>query len=501
MLAPLARLSMFRSAPAFAAIFATATLLGCGSDSDSVTPSQKGDGGAGGGSSNVGGAGGSSSDGGGGAGAGTPVPGGDLDPYVDVPPTGPYGSHQVKVPAATNWVNTGLFLHSGQQVTIAATGTWSMDGKKFVGPAGLASPIERSCPRNQLVARLGLHYDDQELYCIGDGATMTATQDGIVFLGANYDTDLGETYGTRLDADGVLDVTVTSDGDTVPTVAPSQLDSYDFSAVTSGWVELRSNRTIVTIPAADALADRETALLSLETLDSIYDIETELRGAVPYRGQLIRFFPDPNINAIGAYMLAGNPIRTVPEIMSGYPDQRILRSSVDSTDIWGFSHEMGHTFTLTNGTWVYMIVNIESWPNVFTLRALDTLNRTHPNKETYCDNKDAYLASGVYDDVRTDPFLQLCFLMEFTAAYGWEFWTAFFDGINNTTNNDIPYDPNSDAATWGFVRDRFNLAAGEDTTAVFDTWRIPLPSSLQSLAAVHGELPARPSLVDSAQMR
>ena len=28
----------------------------------------------------------------------------DLDPYVDVPPTGPYGTHQVTVAAATNWV-------------------------------------------------------------------------------------------------------------------------------------------------------------------------------------------------------------------------------------------------------------------------------------------------------------------------------------------------------------------------------------------------------------
>ncbi len=494
---PSLRTAKLCALPALAALFVAPTWLGCSSDADPEAPTNQGDGGAGGGgSTNIGGGSSSSSASTGGGGAGAGMPGGALDPYVDVPPTGPYGSHDVKVPAATNWVNTGLYLHTGQQVTIAATGSWSMDSKKYVGPAGLAGPIERGCPRNQLVARLGLHYDDQELFCIGDGATMTATKDGIVFLGANYDTDLGETYGTRLEADGVLDVTLTSDGDTVPTIAPSDLESYDFAAVTSGWVELRSNRVMVTIPAAEALADRETALASLQTLDSIYDIESELRGAVPYLGQLVRFFPDDNINAIGAYMLAGNPIRTVPEIMSGYPDQRILRASVDSTDIWGFSHEMGHTFTLTNGTWVYMIINIESWPNVFTLRALDTLNRTHPNKETYCDNKDTYLASGVYDDVRNDPFLQLCFLMEFTNAYGWELWIDFYNGMNSTTNNDIPYDPYDDGVTWGFVRDRFNTAAGEDTTALFDTWRIPVTSSLQSLAPAPGKLPAWPSLVD-----
>jgi hypothetical protein len=495
-----------RRAPLFALALASSGLLfGCSDDSSAATSvgasGASGAGGAGSSASGVGGAGATSSSSvgaGGAGGGGLVVPGGELDPYVDVPATGPYGTHEVKVPAASNWVQTGLFLRAGQEVTLTATGSWSIDGSKFFGPAGNPGSIERGCPSNGLVARLGLHFEDPELYCIGDGATVVAPRDGIVYLASNFGTDLGECYGTRLDAAGSLDVTLTSTGDTVPTLAPSQLETYDFAAVTSGWVELRSDRTIVTIPAADALADRATAAASLDTLDAIYDTEAELRSAVPYRSQLVRFFPDKNIEDIGAYMLAGNPIRTVPDIMSGAPDQRILRASEEPTDVWGFSHELGHTFTFPNGTWVYMIVNLESWPNVFTLRALEQLNRTHPNKEGYCNGKAAYLASGVYDDVRTDPFLQLCFLMEFKEAYGWEFWTKFFVGMNATTNNDIPYDPNSDAATWGFVRDRFNDAAGEDTTSLFDTWRIPLPSSarLRAPAGPKGKLPATPVLVD-----
>lgn len=447
----------------FAVIASSVMMMGCGGEATGGTGGHPGAGGAGGsGGSGSGGEGGSIS--------------GELDPFVDVPPQGPYGEHTIKVPAATNWVNTGLYLHAGETVTFTAQGSWSMDGATFVGPKGLMMPIERGCPRNGLVARLGLLYDDMELFCVGDGGTMTASRDGIVYLAANYDTDLGETYGTRLDAKGAVDVTISSTGDTVPTIGKADVATYDFSKVQSGWVELRGVRTIVTVPAADALADKATAKGSIETLDSIYDIESELRSAVPYLGQRIRFFPDPNIDALGAYMLAGNPIRAVPDIMSGMPDQRILRASEAPTDVWGFSHEFGHTFTLANGTWTYMIVNIESWPNVFTLRALEALNRTHPNKDSYCDNKAAYLASGTYQEVRDDPFLQLCFLMEFQTTYGWDFWSKFYVAMNGTTNNDIPYDPMSDAPTWGFVRDRFNDAAGEDTTDVFITWRIPLPA-------------------------
>jgi hypothetical protein len=305
---------------------------------------------------------------------------------------------------------------------------------------------------------------------------------------------------TRLDAAGSLDVTLTSTGDTVPTLAPSQLETYDFAAVTSGWVELRSDRTIVTIPAADALADRATAAASLDTLDAIYDTEAELRSAVPYRSQLVRFFPDKNIEDIGAYMLAGNPIRCVPDLLRGGENQRILRAAEDPHRHLGLRPRARPPLLLRQRDLGVQYNNIEVFPNIFTLHALETLERTafQPNVDTYCNGREAYLAEGNYPQFKDDPFLQLCFLMDFTETFGWAFWTKFFVGMNATTNNDIPYDPNSDAATWGFVRDRFNDAAGEDTTSLFDTWRIPLPSSarLRAPAGPKGKLPATPVLVD-----
>lgn len=392
---------------------------------------------------------------------------------VPVPPTGPYGSYTFPVPAQANWVNTGLYLTTGRTAEITATGEWTVDGNA-VGPEGRGRLGEqRGCPLGALVARSGLRFEDV-ITCIGEGATFTAATDDIVYVGMIYSTDLGETYGDRLHLGGEVEVTVTSDGDTVPTVAMADVGAYPFDEVTSGWVELEADHHLVTIEAREVLADLDVAAASLATLDDIYEVEAAMRGMTPYSGGRVRWYPDETITSF-AYMLAGNPTRCDPDLMSGGATQRILRASEGPTDIWGFSHELGHSFTLANGTWLYMYLNLESWPNLFTLRALDTLDRTadQPNYDTYCDGREAYLADPVYETLRDDPFVQLCFLMEFEGTYGPDFHDTFFQGMNSQTNDDLPWD-GTDAAIWRYVRDRFDLAAAEDTTPIFDRWGVPL---------------------------
>jgi hypothetical protein len=310
--------------------------------------------------------------------------------------------------------------------------------------------------------------------CVGAGASFVAPTDGIVFLGMIESTDLGEAYAERRDVDGALEVTVESSGATVPSVRASELEAYAFDAVASGWVELLSAHHRVTIEAAQVIADRATAVSSLETLDAIWEQHHALRGAGPFFEQRVRWYPDDTVASF-AYMLAGNPIRCVSGLLSGTDDQRILRASEPRTDVWGFAHELGHVFGFIDGMWVYQYVNVESWPNVFTLHALRGLGRTanQPNVETYCDGRDAYLAGGAYETFRDDPFVQLCFLMEFEEAYGPTFYERFFMGLRTQTNEDVGYD-GTDASVWRYVRDRFDLAAGESTTPRFEAWRVPL---------------------------
>jgi hypothetical protein len=343
-----------------------------------------------------------------------------------------------------------------------------------VGATGDASiGMERGCAIGSLVARSGLAYEGA-ITCVGAGASFVAPADGIVFLGMIESTDLGEAYAERRDVDGALEVTVESRGATVPSVRASALEAYAFDAVASGWVELLSAHHRVTIEAAQVIADRATAVSSLETLDAIWAEHHALRGAGPFFEQRVRWYPDDTVASF-AYMLAGNPIRCVSGLMNGTDDQRILRASEPRTDVWGFAHELGHVFGFIDGMWVYQYVNVESWPNVFTLHALRGLGRTanQPNVETYCDGRDAYLAGGAYETFRDDPFVQLCFLMEFEEAYGPTFYERFFMGLGTQTNEDVGYD-GTDASVWRYVRDRFDLAAGESTTPRFDAWRVPL---------------------------
>ena len=396
---------------------------------------------------------------------------GPFDIVNDVIPNAAYGTQRFSVPAETNWVNSGLYLNVGETATITAEGSWVLNETEL-GPEGQETlGSERGCAYGSLVARSGLRYQD-DITCVGTGATFTAARSDIVYLGMILSTDLGESYESRLAASGSVSVSVSSNGNTVPSVRASEFQQFDLSEVNSGWIEVLGEHVIITTTSEQATIDRATVVASINTLDEIYIQQLKLRGIAPFNAQRIRFFAD---DLSGFYMLAGNPIRTDPSLLSGNANRRILRASELQTDIWGFSHELGHTFSFANGLWLYQVLNLESWPNIFTLYSLTNLQRLEgqPNADSYCENKTDYLTGGDYATLRDDPFLQLCFLMEFTDQYGWAFWERFFASLNVLRNEDVAYD-GSDASVWRFVRDQFSLAAGEDVTATFNLWSVPL---------------------------
>jgi hypothetical protein len=405
----------------------------------------------------------------------TPAPT-EIDIHVSVPHGGPYGTHSFSVPARANWVNSGLYLRAGETATIAVDGgTWSANGITSYGAAGDASgQPERGCPYGALAARVGLSYEDAITCVTGASATVTATKDGPVFVGMSLSTDLGEFYHSRKDASGSLNVTVTSTANTFPVVTRGEAPCTTLTDIASGHLEFAGKHVSVIVPVAALQRDASTAIAALDTLDAIYESHTALRGATPYFGQRIRFVRDAGIEGIG-YMLAGNPIRMVGELEDGADNHRILRSGVDTTDVWGFAHELGHTFTVVNAMWVYMYLNLESWPNIFTLYTLNALGRTahQPNVATYCDGKTAYLAAPNYTLLRSDAFVQLCFLMQFTDKFGYDMWKVFFSALNGATNEDVAWD-GTDASIWRFAKNFISSSAGEDVTPIFNAWQVPL---------------------------
>ena len=144
-----------------------------------------------------------------------------LDVVVDVPAAGPYGTRTFTVPAGTDWVNTGVYLEMGQSATISATGTWKHD-VITTGPEGNDFPnAPGDCPHQSLVARTGLVWEGVRL-CVRAGATVTASSAGILYLGSNVSNDLGEIYQDRLRSSGAIEVTVTSEAATAPSIAATE---------------------------------------------------------------------------------------------------------------------------------------------------------------------------------------------------------------------------------------------------------------------------------------
>ena len=371
---------------------------------------------------------------------------------VPVDGTKPYGSHAFDVPAQQNWVNTGLYLRQGETATLTETGTWQV--------SDTGDSIDHgSCKVGDLVARIGLHYKDTALTCVKGSATFTASKDGILFVGALAGNDLGETYETRHDASGKKSVTITSTHQSVPTVLANEASTYAFAGVASGWVEVWGKHVILTLPVASAQKDAQVMARAAERLDAIYELEAELRGALPHNGQRLRFFPD---GTQPGYMLAGNPVRMELTLVTGGDKTRISRAGETGTDIWGFAHEMGHDFSFApNGFWTYEENTLESWCNLFSIYSLEKLNVPLHESTVSCTEQ----STGNYDD--WDAWGGLCFLRQFQFRYGWDFYKEYFQQIKDTTSTGG--DP------WTFVHGKFESIAKEDVTPLFETWNVPHP--------------------------
>jgi hypothetical protein len=163
-------------------------------------------------------------------------------------------------------------------------------------------------------------------------------------------------------------------------------------------------------------------------------------------------------------MLAGNPVRMDPTLVTGGDATRISRSGETGTGVWGFAHELGHDFSFApSGFWTYQENTIESWCNLFSIYALEKLNLPFLDPATNCTAQ----STGNYDDWADDPWGGLCFLRQFQFRYGWDFYKEYFKQIKDTTGT------GGDA--WTFVHDKFESIAKEDVTPLFDAWNVPHP--------------------------
>jgi hypothetical protein len=390
-------------------------------------------------------------------------------PDASAPPLGPYGSRTFTVEATTYWTSSGLYVEPGTEVTFSANGVWSswFGTQPLHGPGGVAGQLVNGCPWGSLVASVGLPINGLFI-CVGAGLAFTADAGGIVYLGpSDYGLD---------DNGGALQVTVTSTGAQVPTIDAGDLAGYDFTRVSAPQIELAHGHVLLTVPTALAKKYVTTAPAALVNFEQWYEQHAALAGARPYHGQPIRFVPDEGVRAIGAWMVSGNPIRIDPKTLDGMAGgENLLQSADPKFSVWGFPHEMGHDFSFINeGRYMVGPGPIEAWANVFTVHALEKLSHPEANLSTRCMGVPAHLASGTYAGFKADPWLPLCMLMELKTKYGWVLFEKFLQSYNTIDLATVPATTAADGVRWAWIRDRFNAITGEDTTAVFQKFKVPL---------------------------
>ena len=95
----------------------------------------------------------------------------------------PYSFAQtnISVPASNVWTETGLNLSSGQNFTLAPSGTWSGSGRLYSAIGGRGGyPGMEDYPNMALIGKIGT-----SVFYIGEGGTLTSPASGILYLGPN----------------------------------------------------------------------------------------------------------------------------------------------------------------------------------------------------------------------------------------------------------------------------------------------------------------------------
>lgn len=415
-----------------------------------------------------------------------------LAPLQQLPPQQSYGTHTFSVPAATPWVNTGLYLRAGQRALVNASGTWSLDGGPLHGPEGTPDgAVSLDAPRcrmGSLVARVGQRYLDADLTCVGTAALVTAKHDGILYLAANTLGDGFEWSDIRHRATSALQVTVFSGWDSVPVLPAALAPTYDYDLVKSGELEIVGEHIILTLPVETARRDAATIPAAIARMDAIYEAEAELRGKTPYNGQHVRFSWDPTPNADA--MLAGNPIRVHADYVgvgADSPEQHLSRAgeSTASPDLlWAVAHELGHDFSMLErrNWWMPTPGAYEGMPNILTVYAKQKLGLNMP---TGCNEalRDKYIASGRYGELRKSDGLVLCMMYEVLALPpGWTTFSNFYSILNEqsalqgappiTNPDDEQQLIAHDKLGWSALRLMLSIGAGTDLSSIFNKYHI-----------------------------
>jgi hypothetical protein len=243
-------------------------------------------------------------------------------------------------------------------------------------------------------------------------------------------------------------------------------DSHNFA--------IEGKRAVLNLPA-EAFLKLDSPTRASKDLDLIYETHAKLAGHVPYHGRKIRFVV---VDRLCFHLCSGNPILIrkgrIPVVLNdfnhlGHPG-------------WGLLHELGHDFVASAHQHAYQLGpgDNESWANVFTRHAYDTLDLAYDPHDRHEQLQEAmtyyFTKKPNYEKLKTHQWIMLGLLMVIKEAYGWEpFYNFFAECSERAKQGRVPTQEKDKV---DFLVQGLSRAAGVDLSPTFVDWGFPVSETV-----------------------
>jgi hypothetical protein len=215
---------------------------------------------------------------------------------------------------------------------------------------------------------------------------------------------------------------------------------------------------------------------AIEDLDLIYKTHSRLASNTPYNGNKISFVV---VNKLCFHLCSGNPILIrrdrVPVILKDF-------NSLGHPG-WGLIHELGHDFVASAHKHAYQLGpgDNESWANIFTTHAYDTLNLKYDEHWLVPQNQHKgiiyyFTTQPDYNLIKTDKWTMLSLLTVIKEAYGWKPFYKFFQRCSSLTRKRET--PKSEQEKVDFLVQELSIATGVNLSPYFVRWGFPVSDSV-----------------------
>lgn len=240
---------------------------------------------------------------------------------------------------------------------------------------------------------------------------------------------------------------------------------------------IEGEHAVLNLPA-EAFLQLRSPTKAIKGLDTVYRTHARLASNVPYDGKKISFV----VVDRGEYHLcSGNPVLIrkdrVPVVLKDFNELEHAG--------WGLTHELGHDFVASAHKHAYQLGggDNESWANVFTTHAYDTLKLEYDAHDTHWDEQRRGIAyyfakEADYDLLKNDKWIMLSLLTVIKDTYGWGSFYRFFKVCAD--NAKAGKQPGSEQEKVDFLVRELSLAAGVDLSSYFVRWGLPVSKGVIS---------------------